>query len=188
LRSREERALSIVRQSKEQGFAVRFWPGVIKEGQPRHKNIADAFKQIVRHAITNDLPHVTIAEDDCLFTAPIAWTYFRAQKPNLFDLYLGGIYAGNLVATEGRKKLYSISNGFSGITLVTINQCFYNEFLTTNCDEQHLDRVLGMSAYKRKFFVCRPFCCKQITPTYSENMRKEVSDYLAYEDGWEYLK
>lgn len=189
LRLREERALSIVRQSKEQGFAVQFWPGVIVEKQTRHKNIAEAFKQIVRYALENDLREITIAEDDALFTAPNAWRHYREMAPMSFDLYHGGIYAGNIKVVDWKhNKLYKIENGYSGHTLVTVHKNFYEEFLSINCDTLHLDRALGMIAHKKNFYVCRPFVVKQITPTYSENHRKEISNYSAYEENWEYLQ
>ncbi len=166
---------------------MQFWPGIIKEKQSRFKNIAEAFKQIVRYANETDMDEVTIAEDDMQLTSHKSWQYYLAQKPNSFDLYFGGIYAGNVAVTETSKKLYQLKTFTSGLTLVTIQKHFYEHFLSTNCDERHLDNALGMEAYKREYFVTRPFVCKQITPTYSENHHKEVSDYSAYEMNWEYL-
>lgn len=177
-RWREENVLSIAAQSKQHGFAVRFWPGNTDENVFRCGNISRAFKQIVRYAKENNLPMVCIGEDDLIFTAPGAWKYYLDNMPDEFDIFFGGIYAGQL---EGNR----IVNGYSGHTLITVHKNFYDFFLSAN-ENDHLDRFFGNYCFEKKFIVCLPFVCKQ-NGGYSENHRR-INTYEAYEEKWEYLK
>lgn len=181
-RWRQENVLSIAAQSKRFGFSVRFWEGNTDETVFRCGNISRAFKQIVRYAKENNLTMVTIMEDDGLFTSPNAWQYYNDNLPDDFDLYLGGIYAGQL--QENR-----IVNGYSGNTLVTVHSRFYDFFLSASEDplglgQGHLDRWLGNFCFEKKYFVTLPFVVKQ-QAGYSENHRS-VKNYDAYEAKWEY--
>lgn len=176
-RLREERVLSIASQSKQQGFAVRFWEGVTGSKQS-FTNVNLAFKQIVRYAKENNLPHVTIGEDDLQFTAIGAWQYYLKNFPEEFDIYSGGIYAGQLSGNR-------IVNGYSGHTLITVHKNFYDFFLSAN-EGDHLDRFFGNYAFEKKFIVCIPFVVKQ-NPGYSENHKTFISTYEAYEESWIYF-
>lgn len=182
VRYREENVLSIARQSKQHGFAVRFWEGNTDESVFRSGNINRAFKQIVRYAKAVSLPMVTIAEDDMIFTARGAWNYYLGQMPDDFDIYSGGIYSGQL--EENR-----IVNGWSGNTLITVHHNFYDFFLSASEDplglgQGHLDRWLGNFCFEKKYYVCLPFVVKQIA-NYSDNHRRRVS-YEQYEQDWKY--
>lgn len=183
LRIREERALSIVRQSKIQGFAVRFWEGITLS-KNAGANISKAMKLIVRYAKEMNYPQVTIAEDDCVFTQHWAWKYYVENVPKEFDIYSGGIYSGEVRKDEN--GLHRIWNGFSGMTLFTVHSDFYDFFLRAD-ETKHIDRWLGESAFHNRYYVCHPFVTKQITPGYSENLRRRVDSYIAFEEQWEYL-
>src|SRR5688572_23825740 len=147
-RFREERALSIVKQSKIHGFSVRFWEGETGEEVFRCKYISRAFKKIVMYAKEENLEHITIAEDDMVLTANGAWKYYLENWPEDFDTYLGGVYQAEI--QEGR-----IMNGYSGNTLITIHERFYDFFLSAN-EEDHLDRWLGIYAHEKRYMVCIP--------------------------------
>ena len=175
-RWREERALSIVEQSKKFGFAVRFWPGNYDETVFRCGNISRAFKQIIRYAKQMNLRMVTIAEDDMKFTSAGAWQYYLDNLPDDFDIYSGGIYHGQLL--ENR-----IVNGYSGNTLITVHERFYDFFLQAD-EKQHLDNWLGNFAFEKRYIVCLPFVVRQIGG-YSEN-KKRINPLGQYEN-WNYL-
>jgi hypothetical protein len=184
-RWRQENVLSISAQSKQHGFSCRFWEGNTEEEVFRSGNISRAFKQIVRYAKEKNLPMVTIMEDDGVLTSPNSWKYYNDNLPEDFDLYLGGIYAGQL--EENR-----IVNGWSGNTLLTVHKNFYDFFLSANEDplglgQGHLDRWLGNFCFEKKYFVVRPFVVKQINNSYSDNHRR-VQNYDAYEEKWEYYQ
>lgn len=163
-RSREERVLSVCKQSKEHGFAVRFWEGIIdKRGS--HAGINLAFKKIVRWAKEQKLPKAIIAEDDIVFSAPGAWQYYLENMPSQFDIYSGGIYSGQIVGNR-------IMNGYSGNTLITVHQKFYDFFLSLP-DDNHLDRRLGNHAHEKLYLLCLPFCVYQIEG-YSDRTKRHT--------------
>ena len=67
----------------------RIWDGIIDENPC--VGIARAHKQIIRFAKESRLPEIVIAEDDLHFTTQGAFEFFLSNKPNVFDIYLGGV-------------------------------------------------------------------------------------------------
>lgn len=174
--SRDARALSVVKQSKLYGFAVRFWPGIISEKNTFPAiNITRAFKKIVQHAREEKLPMVTIAEDDFVFTSKQSWKYYLENLPDEFDMYLGGVYHGEI---DGNRLV----GGYSGNTLITIHERFYDFFLTAE-ENNHLDRWLGEFCMEKLYLVTIPFVVKQMWG-YSDCKRRKVT-YEMHEN-WEY--
>ncbi len=169
-KSRQDRLLSICAQSKEQGFSFRVWEGII---DPRggYAGINLSFKKIVRWAKEQKLKMVCIGEDDLVFSALGAWQYYLDNIPEEFDTYSGGIYSGQIV--DGR-----IMNGYSGNTLLTIHERFY-DFLLALTDEDHLDRRLGNYCFEKQYLLCMPFVVLQLQG-YSDNHRRftQHSGYL----------
>ena len=162
-RFREERVLSICKQSKEHGFAVRFWEGIVEH--QAMSGICKAFKKIVRWAKEQKLKKVIIGEDDLIFSALGAWQYYLDNMPEEFDIYSGGIYSGQIV--DGR-----IVNGYSGNTLITVHERFYDFFLTAP-EDKDLDRWLGDYAFEKFYPVCEPFVVYQLEG-YSDHFRRET--------------
>ena len=159
---RKDRLKHFINESKEQQFQYKVWDGII-DNIPA-TGISKAFKQIVKWAKDNNLPCVCIAEDDIKFCDKGAWNFYIKNIPTEYDLYLGSIYCGDL--DNG------IVNWFSGFTLVTIHERFYDKFLSTN-EKNHIDRqmVLHKGIYK----VCYPFAAIQLDG-YSDNVGK-VTNY-----------
>lgn len=182
-RHREERALSVVEQSKKYGFAVRFWSGIVGDNDVfRSPNIMRAFKKIVQYAKEERLPMVTIMEDDGVLTSANAWKYYNESIPKDFDLYLGGVYQANILDRR-------IMNGYSGNTLITVHERFYDFFLSADEDPlsiymAHLDKWLGGHCDEKIYIVCQPFVIKQLGG-YSDNQRRKI-EYSMYEQNWEY--
>ncbi len=131
----------------------------------------------MQYAKDERLPFVMIAEDDLVFTSVNSWSYYLQNIPDDYDLYLGGIYAGRL---DGNK----IIDGYSGHTLITVHERFYDFFLSVDSND-HLDRALGKFCAEKKYIVCLPFVCKQLGG-YSEN-KKRVQEFSMYEQNWKYL-
>lgn len=164
-RSREERIISIVRQSKSIRFGVRFWEGDTFRGNfiDARIGVARAFKRVVQWAKDNTLNRVTIGEDDLLFSDPGAWKYYLDNIPEDYDLYLGGVYDG--IFRDGR-----LVSSYAGHSLITVSNRFYDFFLEANPDENlHLDRWLGQYYAEKKYYVCYPFVVSQIPTSYSDN-------------------
>lgn len=114
------------------------------------KSISLAHKQIVQWAKDNELPFVIIAEDDLQFFDAGAYDYYMNTFPADYDIYLAGIFLGvlnddNTVAA------------FTGMSLYTVHQNFYNTFLSLN-ENEHIDQALKN---KGKYVVCNPFTVRQ---------------------------
>jgi hypothetical protein len=106
-------------------------------------------RRIVELAKKNNLDRVLIAEDDIVFTHPNSFNYFLSQIPESFDIFSGLVYSATM---EGNR----IKNGGSGMTsLYVVNSRFYDFFLSMNIDN-HIDRELGLTAYKHEYYVCQP--------------------------------
>lgn len=178
IRNREERVLSIAEQSKKHGFAVRFWPGNYDSDKLRCQNISKAFKQIVRYAKEKKLKSITIAEDDAILTSKNAWQYYLENIPDEYDIYSGGIYSGQL---NGNR----IVNGYSGNTLITVHNKFYDFFLTAD-EKQDLDNWLGNWAFEKTYIVCLPFVVKQIGG-WSDHKKKINPLAELFEYKWKYF-
>lgn len=134
------------------------------------ENINASFKGIVEWAKSNNLPEVYIAEDDLMFSCKEGWRYYLDNKPEDFDLYIGGNY---LVDNRNiyEPPLVKV-NDYVGNHLICINQKYYDTFLSTPNNE-HLD---GAQKGKGDFYVCFPFPALQ-RPGKSANNEHRESDY-----------
>jgi len=139
------------------------WNGII-DPFLTFRGIAQAHKQIVKHAKEENLSEVLIAEDDLHFTSQGAFQFFLNRKPENYDIYLGGIYYGTL-------KENNMVNDFSGLTFYIVNEKFYDKFLSTP-EQKHLDIELRDQG---KFIVCNPFTVIQHNG-FSDN-RKQYCNY-----------
>lgn len=132
----------------QQGITdYRFWDGIVDN--PVCKGVSKAHKQIVAYAKQYELPEITIAEDDIKFPAEDGYEYFLSKKPEDFDLYLGGIYRGEI--KDGK------TTDFSSLHLYIIKAKFYDTFLGID-ETKHLDTEL---AGKGDYHVCYPFAAIQ---------------------------
>jgi len=148
-KKRADRFDLLQKEITTQGLTVRYWPAIKDPLNRSFVGISQAHKQIVRWAATEGLPEVCIMEDDCYFFAPGAWDYYLSQKPEDFDLYLGGVFHGlneDNTATD-----------YCGNTLYIVHSRFYATFLDTN-ELNHLDRAL---AGKGRYVVCDPMVVSQ---------------------------
>lgn len=145
---RSDRLATLMYELDRQGIAdYRLWPAIFDK--PVCKGVSRAHKQIVAYAKEQGLPEVVIMEDDVKFPADDGYWYYLQHKPKQFDLYLGGIYRGEIV--DGRVK------DFSSLHLYTIRQQFYDTFLSVD-ESKHIDTALGgLGDYR----VCYPFAAIQ---------------------------
>lgn len=131
-------------------------------------------KSIVRLAQRQRLKSVTIAEDDICFLGKGAWQYYLDNIPEDFDLYLGMIYEGKIGEYN---RLLPDPYTFSGMTLYTIHERFYNVFLGIK-DMDHIDKTLGALAGEYKFYVTDKFVCKQMDGYSDQKKRDCTYDHL----------
>lgn len=157
---RVDRYETLKRELEEQKISsYKLWEGIV-DANLTTKGISLAHKQIVRHARNKNLTEVLIAEDDIHFTAPRAFEFYLANKPEEFDIYLGGILQGNI-------ENGNIVADFSGLTLYTIHHRFYDTFLSLP-ENKHIDRALR---HQGKYVVCSPFVVTQHNG-FSDNQKK----------------
>jgi hypothetical protein len=145
LDDRPDRLTQLANELEIQSLKACLWPGIRESVDPR-LNISLAHNQIIRYAKEQGLRSIIIAEDDIKFTAPGAFDFYLQQKPDDYDLYLGGILYGDIQANN-------IVLNFVGTYLYTIHERFYDRFLSIQ-GPGDIDRLL---AGKGKFVVCNPF-------------------------------
>jgi hypothetical protein len=145
---RPDRWATLLHELERQGITdYRIWPAILDN--PICKGVSRAHKQIVQYAKDWKIPEIIIAEDDIKFPAKDGYKYFLSKKPEDFDLYLGGIYRGEII--EGK------TTDFSSLHLYIIREKFYDTFLSTD-ETKHLDTELkGKGDYR----VCYPFAAIQ---------------------------
>lgn len=154
-----------------QGIDAKFWEPVYDSADVV-RSINLSHKRIVQFAVEHYLPEICIMEEDVMFPAPDGWKYFQANKPEEFDLYLGGAYGLNYKALErvadgvGPVPIHN----FTGLHCYVINECYYGTFLGMP-DNKHIDDQPGLGS----FYVCAPFVALQY-PGWSSNARRNV-DY-----------
>lgn len=151
------------------GIEHRYWCA-IPDAHSVIRSINMSHKQIVQHAIDEKLPEILIMEEDVMFTAPGAFEYFLANKPDRFDLYLAGAYGLSDMSKylESNTRVIPIAN-FAGLHCYIIGENYYEKFMETPSDF-HIDDQPN----KGKFFVCFPFAALQY-PGWSSNNRKMVN-------------
>lgn len=164
--NRSDRLPRLINELDAQGISdYEFWDGVYL---PSIKaSINAAHRQIIQYAKLAGWDETFIAEDDIKFSAAGAWDYFLKQKPESFDIYLGGIFLG-----EPDEK--GIVKDFTGMTCYCVSKHFYETFLSVDPYE-HIDRSLSG---KGKFMVCEPFICTQWDGISGNTGKEESYGYL----------
>lgn len=142
------------------------WEGVYLPHSVK-ASINAAHRQIVEYAQLAGWERVCIAEDDLRGTALGAWEYYLSQMPDDFDIYLSMIYSGEIGANN-------VCKSFTGLTLYTVHERFYETFLNVN-KEEHIDRALdGLG----KYVVCNPFTFYQANGVSGNTGKYEEYDSL----------
>jgi hypothetical protein len=158
LKHRNDRLKNLIKELDNQSITeYLIWDGILDLENPS-KGISLAHKQIVQMAQKDDSPSVLIAEDDIKFTSKGAFKYYLVSEPKDYDLYLGGIYYGNI------KSDNSVED-FAGLTIP---------------DNLPLDKGLANNGF---YQVCIPFVVTQYNG-YSDN-KKAFRNYDIYLKGRE---
>lgn len=141
---------------------ARYWPATILKNTIQAISISH--RNIVRWAKENHLPEVCIAEDDILFTSKNSYEYFLQEKPEDYDIYLGGFYSG-AVLEDG--TMYS----FCGLHLYSVHSRYFDTFLNTH----PMRNIDAAQAGRGKFIACNPLVAKQRNG-YSFHRKQIVDD------------
>lgn len=163
---RKKRLPQLLEELDRQGVEdYDFWDGVylpsVKAG------INAAHKQIVEYAKLRGDEMVCIAEDDMVGTHEKSWEYYLSKIPKSFDLYLSMVYLGQPDEENMVKE-------FTGMTLYTVHQRFYDIFLSVDPNE-HIDRALDNLG---EYVVCDPFTFIQRNGHSANTGKDEIYDSL----------
>lgn len=162
---------TLEKELDQQGINAKIWLAV-HDSSSVAKSINLSHKIIVSYAKEHNLPEICILEEDVMFMAPGAWQYFLANKPEVFDLYLGGCYGLNqdayrrIAEEAGATPIHN----FAGLHCYIIDAGYYDKFLAMP-EDKHIDDQPGMG----RFFVCSPFAALQ-HPGWSSN-NKVMTNY-----------
>lgn len=157
-----QRRRLIESEVKRMNISAVYWPSIPHINSVT--SISNSHKQIVAFAKKNGLHEIAIAEDDVLFTSINSWNFFLQNKPNDFDIYLGGVYMGIPFPDN---TLYS----FCGMHLYIIHERFYDQFLLSP-ENKSIDRAQDGAG---KFVLCNPLVAKQRNG-YSFHRKAHVND------------
>lgn len=163
----QDRLPRLLKELEGQGIGYyELWEGIVDKYSTK-KGINQSHKQIVEYAKLADWNDVLIMEDDIRFCGKGAFDFFLENKPKEFDIYLSGIYLGEIMPDNTVKS-------FSGLHCYIVNSKFYDKFLATP-DDEHIDRALSnLGLYK----VCNPFAAIQYNGFSSNTKKEENYDFL----------
>lgn len=153
------------------------WPCILDKTVV--SSISKSFKMIVEDAKEKGLSEVVIAEDDLSFPAQDGWEYFLKNKPDDFDIYIGGTYLLN--QPDSWKGPIVKVDSYVGNHLIIIHEKYYDRFLQTP-EDLHIDTA---QEGKGDFYVCFPFAALQ-RPGFSSNSMIPVNYNSMLKQEWIY--
>lgn len=121
---------------------------------------------MVRNAMERGDKECCIFEDDIMFPAEDGWEYFLQNKPEDFDIYIGGTYL--LDEPDTWKPPLVKVESYVGNHCIIIAEKYYERFLA-HPDKDHIDNQRGGD-----FYVCFPFAALQRS-AWSSNNRATVN-------------
>jgi hypothetical protein len=162
-----ERYETLIRELQGQGIdKYEIFPSVY-DWRSVKRGINLAHKSVVEYGKLRGEVETCVMEDDIRFCGGGAFEYFLKNKPDDFDLYLGGIYVGEIQPDNTVKE-------FCGFHCYIIHERFYDTFLELPLDE-HIDNVCKG---KGKFVVCNPFIAVQYNGFSAQTGKSENYDSL----------
>lgn len=176
-----ERLNNVHTQMTSQGLTTADYELVPAQMIAKHPpmGICQSFKKCIEIAQERKAPYVNIFEDDMLFLTPNAYSEFMrvfdAAVPKWdFDIYLGGIYDGDV--TPFLDGVATVSGKLSGLHCIVVPERFYHHIL--NADENiNLDHTISQTL-KARMYVMYPMGIIQ-RDAYSYNAR-QVTEYNPY--------
>lgn len=165
---RIDRLDNLLKEFKEQNITdFKIWDAVVHP-TITILGVAESHKRIVEFAQTNNLPEVLIMEDDVSFYDKGAFDFFMDNKPEDFDIYLGGIYHGYI-------KPDNTVDDFCGLHCYIVKAQFYDTFINLPISAgtmfMNIDRAL---MHKGRYYVCNPFVAYQMDG-YSDNKKADAT-------------
>jgi len=162
-----ERLPRLLNELENQGIAeYEMWEGIWNIYSTA-AGINAAHKQIVDYARLKKWESVIIFEDDIRFCGEGAFNHYLEKIPKDYDIYLGGIYLGDL---DDKNR----TTAFSGLHCYMVHSRFYDTFLSVP-DDEHIDRALSNLG---EYYVSYPFTSIQYNGKSSNTKKEENYDNL----------
>lgn len=134
------------------------------------ESITESFRRIIQYAKDEGLSEIIIAEDDLHFPCDGAWEYFLNNKPDEYDVYVGGSY---LIHNEWEYKPTVVKvPEWVGNHLIIVHEKYYDKWLASKPDG-HIDTE---QRGKGDFYVCFPYAALQ-RPSKSANCNNQMVNY-----------
>ena len=136
---------------KEQNITdYEIWPCLIYPDVV--ESINASHKMVVKKAKDDGLKECCIAEDDLFIPHKNGWEWFLKNKPERFDIYVGGNYLPFDKMGEGAFKVDCIV----GLHLYIIHSRYYDTFLDTP-NKRHIDT----EQKSKEMYCCYPMAAIQ---------------------------
>lgn len=159
----------LLEECERYGIEYKIWAACIDK-KTVLESITESFRQIIQWAKDEGLKEVMIGEDDLTFPCNGAWEYFLKNKPNDFDVYVGGSY---LIDNRWEYKPPVVKvNEWVGNHLIIVHEKYYDKWLASKPDG-HIDTE---QSGKGDFYVCFPYAALQ-RPAKSANCNNQMVNY-----------
>ena len=176
-RSNSVRAKTLTEAFGSQWYTDNSFTVVDAEMIPKHpsRGILESFKKCIRIAQEAGESEVIIFEDDIRFLRNDSlhdFLDYRDLIPDTYDLYLGGIYSGNILPINNH--VAEVPAEFCGLHCCMVNGKFYDKFLSIETDK-NVDYVIST----RSLFPCEVYCAYPMLAIqhdgYSDNVKQETN-------------
>jgi len=162
-----DRLPPLLEQCEKYGIEYKIWQACIDK-KTVLESITESFRRIIQEAKDNGLSEVYIGEDDLMLTCDGAWEYFLKNKPDQFDVYIGGSY---LIDNQWKYAPPVVKvKSWVGNHLIVVHERYYDTWLSSKSNG-HIDTEQDG---KGDFYVCFPYAALQ-RPSMSANNRTFVN-------------
>lgn len=114
------------------------------------ESISASFKAVIQGAKDRGEKEICIMEDDVMIPNEKGWEYFLKNKPESFDIYIGGSY---LIDNryEYKPPVVKVEH-YVGNQAIIVSEKYYDKWLATD-EKQHCDSAQNNNG---DFYVCFP--------------------------------
>lgn len=120
------------------------------QNKPIVECISESFKSVIREAKERGESEICIMEDDIMFPSEHGWEYFIKNKPDNYDIYIGGSYLIDN-RLEFKPPLVKVDS-YVGNQILIVHERYFDTWLNTN-EKEHCDTVHRNGL----FYLCFPF-------------------------------
>jgi len=159
----------VIEEFEKYGIEYKIWAACIDK-KTVLESITESFRRIIQDAKDRGLKETFLAEDDLMFTCDGAWEYFLKNKPEKFDVYIGGSY---LIDNQWKYEPPVVKvKSWVGNHLIVVHERYYDTWLSSKPDG-HIDTEQDG---KGEFYVCFPYAALQ-RPAKSANCNFQMVNY-----------